>query len=773
MQQNMDVTDIKRAQEDLKRAEDRVKLMFDTTPLACRLWNKDLDMIECNEAAVKLFGLRDKREFQERFFELTPELQPDGRVSGEIIRNSIMKAFETGKCIYQIEFRLPDGTAMPSENSLYRVRYGEDYVVAGYTRDLREQKKMIAEIESTAAKLETALADAKEANKAKSSFLAHMSHEIRTPLNAVVGFTELALRTDKLDADMEEKLSKVHSAGITILSLVNDILDISKIESGKLELYPTQYDTPSLINDIVTLNIMRLGEKPINFNLDVDENLPVLLYGDELRLKQIFNAFKYTHAGTVTWRISFERSDNDVWLIASVADTGVGMKPESIHKLFDDYNQVADKALRTIEGTGLGLPIAQRLAEMMDGAITVESEYGRGSTFRIRLRQGFVNDTVIGKEVARNLAVQRYTLAKSEASAKLVYLNLSYVHLLVVDDIETNLDVFKGIVKPYGVKMDSATSGPQAIGMIRRGKPRYSAVFMDHMMPGMDGIEATRIIREEIGTDYARNIPIIALTANAIVGNDKMFLDNGFHDFISKPIDTAKLDSVLRRWVRDKDLDAELIRAHGSIYKTSSPSGDEEAIKTLLANASIEGLDMDKTLKRFNGDTTAVLNVLRSYVMNIPFLINALDGYLAEENLKDYAIAVHGIKGPSYTIFAYTVGQAAEMLEKAAKEGNVSAIRRLHSVFIRNAELLLREIGNALQEIDSSKDRPIVSEPEPALLTELREACMASDLDKVDKLMERLEYLRYERGEKLIAWLREQVDDMNYDLIAGGEWPAD
>jgi CheY-like chemotaxis protein len=353
----------------------------------------------------------------------------------------------------------------------------------------------------------------------------------------------------------------------------------------------------------------------------------------------------------------------------------------------------------------------------------------------------------------------RYAVARRGPPTKLARLNLSYAHVLVVDDIATNLDVAKGMLRRYGLKVDCAGSGPQAIEMLKAESPRYAAVFMDHMMPGMDGVEAVRIIRGEIGTDYARGIPIIALTANAIVGNEAMFLSKGFQDFMSKPIDMARLDAVLRDWVRDKSREEELISEE-----------EEAASSALLAGVSIDGIDTKKALERFGSGGTTLKDVWRSYCVNTRPLLARLAGYLEAGNLADYAIVVHGIKGSSYGIFAQEVGAEAEKLENAAKNGDRETVAAQHPALEEHIEALIKNIDRALEEIDAAY-KTVAAEPDPALLQELREACRAFDIDAVDALMEQLEAPRYERGDGLVAWLRNRVDSTAFEEISCGEWP--
>jgi signal transduction histidine kinase/CheY-like chemotaxis protein len=402
-----------------------------------------------------------------------------------------------------------------------------------------------------------------EESRQKSVFLANMSHEMRTPLNAIIGLSELLLEDRKLSEDVYLNLAKINNAGTTLLSTVNDILDISKIEAGRLELRPAEYDIPSLINDAVTQSVMRIGEKPIRFILNINEDLPAALFGDDLRIKQIINnllsnAFKYTMEGTVELSVRCEKDsgmEDAVWLIIQVSDTGIGIHSDDLDNLFSDYIQVKNYSTRKIEGTGLGLPISKKIAEMTGGGITVQSEYGKGSVFTARVLQKKITDAVIGPNTVQNLKEFRYSENKRIMNSQRVRLQLPYARVLIVDDVDINCDVARGMMIPYGMQVDCAASGQEAVDLIRSENVKYNAIFMDHMMPGMDGIEAVRIIRHEIGTEYAKNIPIIALTANAIIGAEGMFLGSGFQAYISKPIEVERLDSVIREFIRNRELE--------------------------------------------------------------------------------------------------------------------------------------------------------------------------------------------------------------------------
>jgi signal transduction histidine kinase/DNA-binding response OmpR family regulator/HPt (histidine-containing phosphotransfer) domain-containing protein len=616
---------------------------------------------------------------------------------------------------------------------------------------------------------------ARNASEAKSRFLANTSHEMRMPLNAVIGLSELTLGMDDLGPDSaRENIEKVYHAGVTLLSIVNDLLDLSKIEAGKFELSPTVHDLPSLINDVIALNLVRIGSKPITFSLDIDPKLFDRVQGDELRVKQIFNnllsnAFKYTRVGAVRWSLECERDGDSVWLVSSVSDTGIGIKPEDIDKIFSTYGQVDTKSNRQIEGTGLGLSITRRLVEMMDGEISVKSEYGKGSVFTVRLRQGFVSDVMIGEEIAKNLSAMRYTETRRIRNDKLVRIQLPYAKVLVVDDAATNLDVARGILKPYGMRVDCAMSGAEAVELVRRAEVRYNAIFMDHMMPEMDGIEAVRRIRE-LGTDYAKNLPIFALTANAIVGNEEMFLGHGFQEFLSKPIDIMAIDAVIRRWVRDKsqepaernEREAETTEAAGA-----AETANLDHVHAALVEAQIEGLNVKRGIALFGEERAIYFDVLRSYVKNQPLLFDRLR-WVTPDTLADYAITVHGIKGSSRNIGADDLGVQAEALEHAARNGDFAFVLANGEAMIRAAERMVAALSALFAETDGKRPKPRRPEPDAALLSTLRDACDRFDIDGVDIVLTELERYTYESGEgnELVKWLREQVRVMGFKQMA-------
>ena len=392
---------------------------------------------------------------------------------------------------------------------------------------------------------------------AKTNFLANMSYDMRTPLNAVIGLSELSLTKKGIPTDVKGYLNRIYGSGLTLMDVVTDLLDISNMESGKFGVLPAEYDLPSFISDIVNANADHIGSRPISFLIVPDEKLPARLSGDSLRIRQIFNnllsnAFRYTNVGSVEWRISAEKDGNSVWLVSSITDTGTGIKAEDLDKLFVDYNnRLDDNRVRNLEGaSGLGLSLAQKIANLMDGTITVESAVGKGSTFTVRIRQQYVNDEIISAEVLAALKNYRYIEQKHSNIADMQRIQLPQAKVLVVDDVEINLEIAQGMLEPYGITVDCLLNCQEAVERVRRDETRYDAIFISRWMSsGINGKEAVRIIRHDINNEYAKTVPIIALTANTVIGNKDIFHSWGFQDVLSKPLDIRHLDAVVNTWI--------------------------------------------------------------------------------------------------------------------------------------------------------------------------------------------------------------------------------
>ncbi|MDR1731688.1 MAG: response regulator [Synergistaceae bacterium] len=519
-------------------------------------------------------------------------------------------------------------------------------------------------------KMERELLEAKEtaekASKIKSSFLASMSHELRTPLNAIKGLTELELRKT-LPVDTLSNLEKVFSAGNTLLSIINDILDISKIEAGRMELLPVDYDVANLIGNVVSMNIVRIGSKPLEFRLKVDEKLPSRLYGDDLRILQIVNnlvsnAIKYTKEGFVELYVHGYYEADRFMLCFDVKDSGIGISPENIEKLFGAYEQVDMASHRATEGTGLGLAICKNLVRMMQGNITVESEYGRGSLFCVTLRQNVANVTIIGSEVASNLEKFDFITSAGKNREAMSFVSMTGKKVLVVDDVEMNIEVAQGMMEYYDLTVHRAASGWQAIQMIRDENPRYDLIFMDHMMPGIDGVEAVRIIRNEIDTEYARSVPIIALTATAMAGADDMFLKSGFQGYLSKPIDSKELDAILLRWISHPGGPESPEPETSLLDQRQEHRIQQKSMDKFFSFVSIDGMDFAQGLARFDYKPEIYLAALRGFTDSAPGALRCLKEYCESDDESSFADVVQDIKLSCYSIGADKVGRIADTI---------------------------------------------------------------------------------------------------------------
>ena len=663
----------------MREAEECTQVLFDATPLSCFMIDNKNKPVECNQETLRLLGLSSKQEYIDKLFDFFPEYQPSGEVSREYVQKHVDEAFEEGYCRFECMHQKLDGEQIPTEVSLVRVKFKGEYAVAGYIRDLREVKTMIAEMRRAEI--------AEESSKAKSDFLARMSHEIRTPMNAILGITEIQLQDNTLSLAAKEALERIYNSGDLLLGIINDILDLSKIEAGKLELVTAQYDIASLIYDTVKLNIMRYESKPIDFRLVVSEQMPSLLIGDELRIKQILNnllsnAFKYTQEGRIEFTLSTEprKDTSDVMLIFRVSDTGQGMTAEQVKKLGAKFIRFNLEANRKTEGTGLGMNITRNLIQLMNGEISVESTPGMGSTFTVNLPQGCVNNSPIGKELAENLMRLNLKNTTKMRNAQITQEFMPYGRVLIVDDVETNLYVARGLMAPYGLSIDTALSGFDAIDKIREGV-RYDIIFMDHMMPRMDGIEATKLIRS---LGYSK--PIVALTANALAGQSEMFLNNGFDDFISKPIDIRQLNVVLNKLIRDK--------------QTPDVLDEARRQKNDLYAAGRHRIAIDPQLAEFFvRDAEKAVGVLNSIFEN---------GFRRGDDLPAFIINVHAMKSALANVGEDDLSLEASKLEQAGRDQNTNLILSELPVFIESLNKVMEKLkpaeGDAFEEEAEGED---------------------------------------------------------------------
>ena len=519
---------------------------------------------------------------------------------------------------------------------------------------------------------------AEAASKAKSEFLAKMSHEIRTPMNAITGMAELALRENIPDI-AREYIITIKRAGTNLLSLINDILDFSKIESGKLEIIPSNYLFSSLISDVVSIIRMRIVGSNLNFVVNIDPNVPDSLFGDETRIRQVLlnilsNAVKYTKKGFISFSISGEITGDTVLLTIEVTDSGIGIKPEDLKKLFGEFVQVDMESNKGVEGTGLGLAITKNLIKMMNGDINVQSEYGKGITFTVKLPQKIRSH-------------EPFDTVKNDGIA--LKFNAPKARILIVDDIDTNLKVAKGLMMPYKMQIDLCTSGVEAIEKVKVNS--YDLVFMDHMMPEMNGIEATKHIREKY-----TNLPIIALTANAVSGTKEMFLSSGFNDFLSKPIDIIKLNSILEKWLPEEKQE----KAMGTVLESS--------------NVNLEILDI------FYKDGLKKIKEIKEC--------------LETDNYPLYTIYIHALKSASASIGALDLSEMSKSLEMAGKQGDFAYIEQHNPEFLTALEVLLNNINvtllaNKKNEQKGSVDFEILK----IELNNLKEAIGIFDSDAIDE----------------------------------------
>lgn len=531
---------------------------------------------------------------------------------------------------------------------------------------------------------EMAIARASEAEatkKAKEDFFARMSHEIRTPINAVLGMDEMILR-EETSPEVEAYALNIKDAGQSLLTLINDILDSSKLQVGKLEIVPVDYDLLSVLNDCINMLKMRAKDKGLSLTVTNDHSVPRMLNGDEVRIRQVLlnilaNAIKYTTVGSVELDVAWKRIDrNTMDLILSVKDTGMGIAEEAMPRLFNSFERLDEKKTKYIEGTGLGLSITKQLVDLMGGHITVESKLGEGSTFTITIPQKIVGMLSIG---------DFYKTVES-ASGKGEKYKEKFVapdaNLLVVDDVQMNIDVFKGLLKKNQVQIDAASSGKQALELCKTKE--YDIIFMDHLMPEMDGVEALQYIKTTVNLN--ENTPVVALTANAGPGSEDIYKNLGFDDYMSKPIKGKLLEEMVYKYISAKSLSKEVVVKTVDKITTSEPPAD--------IRRKFNFLDIDEALENCGGSESLFIEILDAYREDSKIL--NLSRTYQDMNLKDYAVYVHGLKSASKSIGAMDLSEEARLLELAAKAGDTEYITSHHADMMAHYENLLGKLSALL-----------------------------------------------------------------------------
>jgi signal transduction histidine kinase/response regulator of citrate/malate metabolism len=603
-------------------------------------------------------------------------------------------------------------------------------------------------------KLAEAAEAAKQANEAKSHFLSTMSHDIRTPMNAILGLNEMVLR-DSHEDEIVAYSESIRTAGKTLLGLINDILDFSKIEAGKMDIINVDYSFASMLNDLVNMVQGKAQDKGLSFNLDVDKNIPSILYGDEIRIKQIItnilsNAVKYTKEGGITFKAGFEKIEEDpdsIRLLISVTDTGVGIKPEDMDRLFKAFERIDENKNRNVEGTGLGMNIAQSFLNMMGSHIEVESEYGKGSTFSFKLVQSVRNWNPIGdyeESFKRSISERmRYHARFTAPKAR----------LLVVDDTPVNLSVFENLLKRTKVQIDKATSGEEGISLYKQ--KHYDVIFLDHMMPDKDGIETLGDMKRLADSPNA-GVPVVCLTANAISGMREKYINAGFDDYITKPIDPDRLETLLLQYL-PKD-------------KISSANDEEIEEESSIPDFIFEIQDLDADTGIIHcGSRESYMSTLKMYYDAAEKNADEIEHYWEVRDVKNATVKIHALKSTSRVIGAEKLGEFAAKLEKAGDSGDIETLEKEIDDLIQEYRKLASQLAPLAdaKEDKAGDDLPVISEKELKEQYEaLTEAANSFDYDKVVNIVKNLEKCGFPEEEKArFDAVKKAVDNFDYNLI--------
>ncbi len=608
--------------------------------------------------------------------------------------------------------------------------------------------------------LQEAVEAATQADEAKSQFLAQMSHEIRTPINAVLGMDEMILRESNNES-VRSYARDIQSAGNSLLSIINDILDISKIESGKLEIVPAEYELDSMLRDLVNMVSFRANAKNLKLEVTVDPSLPSKLYGDDVRVKQcitniLSNATKYTQTGTVWFRVSGTVKDQTCELYVEVEDTGIGIKEEDLSKLFSAFDRIEEKRNRNIEGTGLGMNITQNLLHLMGTKLEVESKYGEGSKFYFTIEQEIRDKTPIGEFDANEKEGETYDYNESFYAPN--------ARVLMVDDNALNRKVFIALLKDTGVQITEAESGKECLELTE--KNYYDIIFLDHMMPELDGIETLHLMKKNLQGPN-KNTPVFVLTANAVTGAKEMYLSEGFNGFLSKPVVASKLEEVIKENISPR------------LFEHAPDKGEREK-KEKLAKAAEEdlgelpiigGIDWNYAMAHLY-QKDLVIATVKDFVEMIPMHAKKLDemyGRIDESGEMDnYRIQVHSMKSVAATLGIIPLAGMANVLENAAREGKKDTIEKMHSILIDywyNYGEKLREAFNIEKTEITREEYDIFSVTDQ--LEKLKESMEDLDIDTADPIADYL--YKYNWGEEMnekVKDLKNAVTALDSDMVA-------
>lgn len=547
------------------------------------------------------------------------------------------------------------------------------------------------------------MADA--ANKAKSNFLANMSHEIRTPINTILGMDEIIIR-EATEKPIIGYAENIRDASTTLLSLVNDLLDFSKIECGKMEILPVEYEIANVLSEIMNMIEIKVANKGLEFTPVIAEDLPYLLYGDDVRLRQIIinlltNAVKYTKEGSVVLKVDWkEAGDSSINLIVSVTDTGIGIKQEDIDKLFVSFERIEERRNRNIEGTGLGLSITKQLLELMGSDLNVRSDYGVGSTFSFVLKQGIRDRKPIGK------FREKYAYSREKHKKYRTTFVAPNARILVVDDNAMNISVVEGLLKSTQIKVDKASGGLEALDLC--AETFYDLILMDHMMPNIDGIETLHRLKEAEGPN--QDTPVIVLTANAVAGAKEMYEAEGFIDYMSKPIQGKPLEEKILEYLPpNRYVLVEYDKVEQDIFSKLWKSIADE----ILTEYRFEEIDVASAVESAEGSKETFRFLLESFRDNAEKNKKDIVTSYCADDYTNYTIYVHALKSTSKMIGALVLSEKARLLELAGKEGKYDYIKESHDEVIELFDKVSAEITDYLNKV-----KPEEAETEEAEMDE-------------------------------------------------------